>query len=292
MTNDQIRVSMLLETRSLRPHVRIALAKMLSHRNVSVDYLFINESKSIDDEVTEKMSLGIGYEDIKLLLNYLRNRRFSLLWKAEVKLAGILGDEYVQKYSRSWGRKSIMDLPGMEDAQQIEYKPIPAKNDIGFEVPDSIIEMASESDLIINWDRTIWRGDILDATEYGLWSFHAGDIRKYRGRPAGFFQFLNDEETIGVTLQQLTPELDGGKIIETGTTDVSECTTFTQYKVRQDQLFEPLLKEGIEQIQREEFDPYKPEDLGKLTKEEDGDKFIYSIQALVKNLRGRYLSNI
>jgi methionyl-tRNA formyltransferase len=46
-----------------------------------------------------------------------------------------------------------------------------------------------------------------------VFSYHHGDLREYRGRPAGFWEFLENANTIGVTLQQLTDTLDDGRII-------------------------------------------------------------------------------
>ena len=44
-------------------------------------------------------------------------------------------------------------------------------------------------------------------------SFHHGNPSKYRGRPAGFYEILNNEKTVGIIVQRLTNELDAGKIL-------------------------------------------------------------------------------
>jgi len=68
-------------------------------------------------------------------------------------------------------------------------------------------------DVILRHEFNIIRGPILKSAKYGIWSFHHGDNSVYRGRPAGFWEILNKEKSIGITLQQLTSELDGGLII-------------------------------------------------------------------------------
>ena len=43
-------------------------------------------------------------------------------------------------------------------------------------------------------------------------SFHHGNPSKYRGRPAGFYEILNDEKNVGTIVQNVTNKLDAGKI--------------------------------------------------------------------------------
>ena len=44
-------------------------------------------------------------------------------------------------------------------------------------------------------------------------SFHHGNPSKYRGRPAGFYELLNNEDSSGLIVQRLTNELDAGNIL-------------------------------------------------------------------------------
>lgn len=44
-------------------------------------------------------------------------------------------------------------------------------------------------------------------------SFHHGDPSKYRGRPAGFYEILNNEKKICIIVQRLTNKLDAGIIL-------------------------------------------------------------------------------
>jgi hypothetical protein len=43
-------------------------------------------------------------------------------------------------------------------------------------------------------------------------SYHHGDPSKYRGRPAGFYEILNNEKTTGIIVQALSNKLDAGEI--------------------------------------------------------------------------------
>lgn len=47
-------------------------------------------------------------------------------------------------------------------------------------------------------------------------SFHHGDPSSYRGRPAGFYEILNDEKKMGCAVQIITNKLDAGELLYIG----------------------------------------------------------------------------
>jgi hypothetical protein len=49
-------------------------------------------------------------------------------------------------------------------------------------------------------------------SRFGILSYHHGDPAKYRGRPAGYYELLNNEDRIGIIVQRLSNTLDGGDI--------------------------------------------------------------------------------
>jgi hypothetical protein len=80
---------------------------------------------------------------------------------------------------------------------------------------------AYDLDIILRHEFNIIHGEILTAARYGIWSFHHGDNSINRGGPPGFWEIVNHESCCGVTLQQLTPELDGGLIIDKAWFEIS-----------------------------------------------------------------------
>jgi folate-dependent phosphoribosylglycinamide formyltransferase PurN len=52
---------------------------------------------------------------------------------------------------------------------------------------------------------------ILDLCEFGVLSYHHGDMKKYRGQPPGFWELYNNERYAGVTVQKLNEGLDCGE---------------------------------------------------------------------------------
>ncbi len=92
-------------------------------------------------------------------------------------------------------RKGFLDVFSKEDADKVrEY----------------------DLDVILRHEFNIIRGDILHAAKHGIWSFHHADNSINRGGPVGFWEIALNEPYVGVTLQKLTPELDGGLVIDKG----------------------------------------------------------------------------
>ena len=85
-----------------------------------------------------------------------------------------------------------------------------------FSKADAEMVKAYNLDIILRHEFNIIRGEILDASVHGIWSFHHGDNSINRGSPAGFWEVYLNQPVVGVTLQKLTAELDGGLVIDRG----------------------------------------------------------------------------
>jgi hypothetical protein len=71
-----------------------------------------------------------------------------------------------------------------------------------------------QPDVIVRFGFNILSGDILTVAKHGVWSFHHGDERVFRGGPPGFWEIYYNKSTTGIILQQLNEKLDNGFIIE------------------------------------------------------------------------------
>lgn len=67
--------------------------------------------------------------------------------------------------------------------------------------------------LIIRFGFRIIRGEVLHTARHGVWSFHHGDNREYRGAPPYFWELYERNPVAGSILQKLTEKLDGGKVL-------------------------------------------------------------------------------
>ncbi len=72
---------------------------------------------------------------------------------------------------------------------------------------------AADLDVLFRFGFRIIRGEILSCAKYGVWSFHHGDNRQYRGAPPGFWEIYEGNPVTGSILQVLTESLDGGRVI-------------------------------------------------------------------------------
>tara|TARA_B110000046_G_scaffold63181_2_gene70647 strand:+ start:19745 stop:21367 length:1623 start_codon:yes stop_codon:yes gene_type:complete len=73
-----------------------------------------------------------------------------------------------------------------------------------------------ELDVVIRFGFGILKGEVLSIPTYGIWSFHHGNPRKYRGGPAAFWEIFEGNSITGSILQQLNEKLDQGQLIREG----------------------------------------------------------------------------
>ncbi|MBM3404282.1 MAG: hypothetical protein FJY10_05275 [Bacteroidetes bacterium] len=103
-----------------------------------------------------------------------------------------------------------------------------------------------ELDFLVRFGFGILRGDILDASKYGIWSFHHDDETKYRGGPPGFWEVYYNDPVNGCILQRLTEKLDAGIPLRRGYFK----TVNHSYQANLDQLLEGT-KDWLLQVSRE-----------------------------------------
>ena len=68
-------------------------------------------------------------------------------------------------------------------------------------------------DVILRLGFRILKGDILNAAQYGVWSYHHDDNTVIRGVPPGFWETFENMGERGVILQMLTEDLDNGIVL-------------------------------------------------------------------------------
>lgn len=101
----------------------------------------------------------------------------------------------------------------LNEAEWVGVTPIMTKYRDRFEEKDIDYIRSFDLDIILCRGFRILSGEILNSSKYGVWSYHHGDNRFNRGRPAIFYETVQSWETIGTIFQILEEELDGGTII-------------------------------------------------------------------------------
>ena len=83
-------------------------------------------------------------------------------------------------------------------------------------IPDEIVDAMRTKGVrtIIKFGMSLLRMDNLDGVD--VLSFHHGDPRFYRGRPAGFYEIQNNATCVGMIVQKLSNVLDGGEVLALG----------------------------------------------------------------------------
>jgi hypothetical protein len=81
-----------------------------------------------------------------------------------------------------------------------------------------------ELDFLLRFGFGVLGGAVLDLPRYGVWSFHHGDERQFRGRPSGFWEIATGHPDAGGMLQRLTEAIDGGVILKRWRVRTDPCS--------------------------------------------------------------------
>lgn len=192
----------------------------------------------------------------------------------------------VALFGEAKSRRQLSEIDCLDSARHVECETMPADT-VGVTFPPEIVSEMSAVDVAVHVGVGIIKGDILTAPTDGILSYHHGDIREYRGSSAGFWEFLNDEDEIGVTLQQLTETLDGGRIVVLERVDISDAHTLNEIRNRARAVSEEMLPEAISRLKDPSFSPEQPDSLGKLYYQAERQAYGVVIKFQLKNTLGR-----
>ncbi len=119
-------------------------------------------------------------------------------------------EKYNADLKHLWKKKAI---DAHINASKIVLQPIRKGFTHYFNETDIQTIKDNDLDVIIRFGFSIIRGDIHKTARLGIWSFHHGDNRFYRGGPPGIWELIKGKPEIAVTLQQLSDVLDCGNTI-------------------------------------------------------------------------------
>lgn len=101
----------------------------------------------------------------------------------------------------------------LKSTRVLEVQPLRRGFEHRFSEADVERVRAEDLDVILRFGFNIVRGEILTVPRHGIWSYHHGDNRKFRGGPACFWEMYERDPLTGCILQILTDELDDGQVI-------------------------------------------------------------------------------
>lgn len=164
------------------------------------------------------------------------------LWKVLV-FTGIVSNNIMEP---PWYRQDVPldDYITTREPSIVKCAPLPSEG-IGNELPEVAISALDETDIAVRFGFGILQGEVLTAPSYGILSYHHGDLRQYRGRPAGFYEFLHSESTAGVTIQKLEESLDTGSIAALTHCDIRHTKSWRATKEKLFSVSPPLLPKAV-----------------------------------------------
>ncbi len=234
----------LLAEESMAAWQRTALRRAVEETNATVECVIVNRSPG-----------RTRAEQLRRAVELREWTAVTALLALERRVAGDIPE------SESY---ALDEIPLLDEAERIECVPT-VVDGWKYELPQDVVAKAARSaDVGVLFGFGFITGPILNAFDNGILSFHHGDLREYRGQPMGFWEYLNDEDEAGVTLQRLTETLDGGEIICLDRIDISDQRRWKGVKSRLLAASEDTLAEGIRRIQDDSFTPQKPATTGDL----------------------------
>lgn len=141
-----------------------------------------------------------------LLTRSWRRSQF-LLYAAYSRLDRYLFRLEPDAFTLTSARALLADMP------VINVEPMRARYSDRFTEKDLASIRAFDLDVALRFGFRILRGDVLKIARHGVWSYHHGDPEDFRGGPPGFWEVILGHPTTGSILQELTEDLDAGKVL-------------------------------------------------------------------------------
>ncbi|MCX2718055.1 glucosamine inositolphosphorylceramide transferase family protein [Lentiprolixibacter aurantiacus] len=124
-----------------------------------------------------------------------------------------------------------------------------------FSIKDSEMIREHNLDIILQHEFNNIRGNILESSKYGIWSFHYEDKPINSGVPAGFWEIILKKPSVGITLQKLTSERDGELIIDKTNSNKTRSFVLTNRKILEDSV--SLLFKNLKKLKNGDYSPAK-----------------------------------
>jgi folate-dependent phosphoribosylglycinamide formyltransferase PurN len=283
MTESPVTMGVLAEPYLTETQVR-SLEYAVNEAGVEIPLVVVNvtDDATYDpDLAAEAVNGGLGLGTIRLFLEVLRREKAWGLVVAEKKLDELTGSE-----AAGGKRIPVESVECLADATVRHVEPITdgAWSELP---PNTVEELGERCDVVVRYGFGLLRGDALSAPDHGVVSFHPADIRKYRGLgpPRAY---LDGRDRMGVTLQRITEDIDGGDLVAYSETDVRECSTLWEIYDRLDDLQVELLAEGIRTLRDPDREVATPESLGEYYSTTERREPGFAGRVLLKNLAGRF----
>lgn len=233
-------VALLLDEEALPRWLAAAVERMVADADVSVVRLVINREPG-----------GRGPRETAVRLAELRE------WAPVATALELRGPpEHAESVP-------VGEVDALADAERTYCVPQP-RDGFGTELPAHAVDRLAETDLAVRAGFGILLGDALDAPTHGVLSFHHGDMTRYRGQPAGFWEWLHDEPEGGITVQRIAEELDAGEVVAYRDVDIADAPTWGEVRRRLYTQSEDMLARAVRNLRDPDVETASPDSFGDL----------------------------
>jgi hypothetical protein len=273
----------ILTNRYIKEHQINTIETAVREADMNIRLVVVNEPRNpdLDSEAkSEAVNNRIGKETVRLFIKMVRRERWWSLVIAEKKISELLGSDAADF--------TLVPVNNIGCFREAEIKRVtPIEDGAWSEIPpDAVTHIANNCDVVIRYGFGLLRGDVLNAPEFGVLSFHPADIRKYRGLGPPKV-WLDNRELIGVTLQRITDSIDSGEIVAYDEVKIDDCKTLWEVYERVHDAEAELLSEGIKLLRDRPTEVIIPESLGSYYSTSLRQKLSFSGRILFKNTKGR-----
>lgn len=217
----KLKVGLIVDSVFLTPQWQSFLAKSLQSEHYEVTHLVLQKRSDLTYFKKIKMFVArSGWREALRLLT------FSTISRVELSLVNRMSEFKKPDQTlnvEDFGIKTIIVEPrhsagqlrqtySSEDIKKIETERI---------------------DVLVRAGTGILSGEILRCCRFGVLGFHAGDNRRYRGRPTGFWEVFEKSASTGFIIQRLTETLDGGQVLYRGSIPTSWISALNSARIIQ-----------------------------------------------------------
>jgi len=94
---------------------------------------------------------------------------------------------------------------------------------------NDFVQQVKEVDIVFSIAASeIFQSTLLNAPKYGCFNIHSGPLPNYKGMMPVFWQMLNGEKKIGITIHKMVEKLDAGEIVLQDFVDISDVRSLDE----------------------------------------------------------------
>lgn len=242
-----------------------ALSAVAELSGVRIEHVVVDATVREEDSTlragSEVINQGrtVTLADVGLFLDVLREQGLKAFIHADQKLGWLAFDESAQLDALQ--SRDVAEADCLADATFHDCHPVSAGGAWNT-LPDDVTgTLGTGCDVVIRFGFGLLRGPILRAPAHGVLSTHGSDIRSHRGMGPKI-SFYRGDDDVCVTLQQLSEEIDGGRIVKLSSKSLPEHHTLDDVLGATYELQRDIYAAGIERLRDGSFTPWAPEELG------------------------------